>query len=119
MSCRASRPQAPKVDDNDVRLLSRSRGECSLTVRSRITAVSGTAQRELAQAIRRARFLALRGPGWSMTEQATGGVLAVAMPPRAAGGRAMGAQEMAEVGMDGRTTAIAGWMLETVRSVEA
>lgn len=90
-----------------------------MTVRSRITAVSGTAQRELPQAIRRARFLALLGPGWSMIEQATGGVLAVAMPPRAAGGRAMGAHDMAEVGMDGRTTAIAGWMLATIEPVEA
>ena len=51
-----------KIDDinyKDVRLLSRFLSERGKIVPSRITAVSAKKQRELAKAIKRARFLAL------------------------------------------------------------
>ena len=50
---------APKIDYKDVRLLSRFVSERGKIVPSRITAVSAKKQRELARAIKRARFLAL------------------------------------------------------------
>jgi small subunit ribosomal protein S18 len=52
-------PNAPKIDYKDVRLLQRFISERGKIVPSRITAVSTKKQRELAQAIKRARFLAL------------------------------------------------------------
>jgi small subunit ribosomal protein S18 len=52
-------PKAPKIDYKDVRLLGRFLSERGKIVPSRITAVSAKKQRELAQAIKRARFLAL------------------------------------------------------------
>ena len=58
-SCPFSGSSAPKIDYKDVRLLSRYISERGKMVPSRITAVSGKKQRELAQAIKRARFLAL------------------------------------------------------------
>jgi small subunit ribosomal protein S18 len=58
-SCPFSGPGAPKIDYKDVRLLSRFLSERGKIVPSRITAVSGKKQRELAVAIKRARFLAL------------------------------------------------------------
>ena len=58
-SCPFSGPQAPKIDYKDVRLLFRFLSERGKIVPSRITAVSGKKQRELAQAIKRARFLGL------------------------------------------------------------
>ncbi len=58
-SCPFSGPNAPKIDYKDVRLLSRFLSERGKIVPSRITAVSAKKQRELAQAIKRARFLAL------------------------------------------------------------
>ncbi len=58
-SCPFSGPNAPKIDYKDVRLLSRFLSERGKIVPSRITAVSGKKQRELAVAIKRARFLAL------------------------------------------------------------
>src|SRR4051794_37302034 len=54
-----SGPNAPKIDYKDVRLLSRFLSERGKIVPSRITAVSAKKQRELANAIKRARFLAL------------------------------------------------------------
>jgi small subunit ribosomal protein S18 len=54
-----SGPNAPKIDYKDVRLLSRFLSERGKIVPSRITAVSARKQRELARAIKRARFLAL------------------------------------------------------------
>jgi small subunit ribosomal protein S18 len=54
-----SGPNAPKIDYKDVRLLSRFLSERGKIVPSRITAVSAKKQRELATAIKRARFLAL------------------------------------------------------------
>ena len=50
---------APKIDYKDVKLLQRYVSERGKIVPSRITAVSAKKQRELAQAIKRARFLAL------------------------------------------------------------
>ena len=50
---------APKIDYKDVKLLQRYISERGKIVPSRITAVSSKKQRELARAIKRARFLAL------------------------------------------------------------
>jgi small subunit ribosomal protein S18 len=58
-SCPFSGAGAPVIDYKDVRLLSRFLSERGKIVPSRITAVSGKKQRELAKAIKRARFLAL------------------------------------------------------------
>jgi len=54
-----SGPNAPVIDYKDTRLLSRYISERGKIVPSRITAVSAKKQRELAQAIKRARFLGL------------------------------------------------------------
>lgn len=58
-TCPFSGPNAPKIDYKDVRLLQRFVSERGKIVPSRITAVSAKKQRRLAQAIKRARFLAL------------------------------------------------------------
>jgi small subunit ribosomal protein S18 len=58
-SCPFCGPNAPKIDYKDVRLLSRFLSERGKIVPSRITAVSAKHQRQLARAIKRARFLAL------------------------------------------------------------
>lgn len=58
-TCPFSGPSAPKIDHKDVKLLQRYVSERGKIVPSRITAVSAKKQRELAQAIKRARFLAL------------------------------------------------------------
>ena len=58
-SCPFSGPSAPKIDYKDVKLLQRFVSERGKIVPSRITAVSAKKQRELAQAIKRARFLGL------------------------------------------------------------
>lgn len=58
-SCPFSGKDAPKIDYKDVRLLQRFTSERGKIVPSRITAVSAKKQRELARAIKRARFLAL------------------------------------------------------------
>jgi small subunit ribosomal protein S18 len=58
-TCPFSGANAPKIDYKDVKLLSRFISERSKIVPSRITAVSAKKQRELAQAIKRARHLAL------------------------------------------------------------
>lgn len=58
-SCPFSGPNAPKIDHKDVKLLGRFVSERGKIVPSRITAVSAKKQRELARAIKRARFLAL------------------------------------------------------------
>ena len=57
--CPFSGANAPKIDYKDVKLLQRYISERGKIVPSRITAVSALKQRELAQAIKRARFLAL------------------------------------------------------------
>jgi small subunit ribosomal protein S18 len=56
-SCPFSGANAPKIDHKDVKLLQRFVSERGKIVPSRITAVSAKKQRELAQAIKRARFL--------------------------------------------------------------
>lgn len=58
-SCPFTGEGAPKIDYKDVRTLSRYISERGKIVPSRITAVSAKKQRELAQAIKRARFLGL------------------------------------------------------------
>ena len=57
--CPFSGPNAPKIDYKDVKLLQRYISERGKIVPSRITAVSQIKQRELAKAIKRARYLAL------------------------------------------------------------
>src|SRR4029079_8925257 len=58
-SCPFSGDNAPAIDYKDVKLLQRFISERGKIVPSRITAVSAKKQRELAQAIKRARFLGL------------------------------------------------------------
>ena len=58
-TCPFSGANAPKIDYKDAKLLSRFISERGKIVPSRITAVSAKKQRELAAAIKRARFLAL------------------------------------------------------------
>ena len=58
-SCPFSGKNAPTIDYKDVRLLQGFMSERGKIVPSRITAVSTKKQRELARAIKRARFLAL------------------------------------------------------------
>jgi small subunit ribosomal protein S18 len=58
-SCPFSGANAPRIDYKDVKLLQRYISERGKIVPSRITAVSSKKQRELAGAIKRARFLAL------------------------------------------------------------
>ena len=57
--CPFSGDNAPTIDYKDTRLLQRYISERGKIVPSRITAVSAKKQRELARAIKRARFLAL------------------------------------------------------------
>jgi small subunit ribosomal protein S18 len=57
--CPISGPNAPKIDNKDVRFLQRFVSERGKIVPSRITAVSTQKQRELARAIKRARYLGL------------------------------------------------------------
>ena len=57
--CPFSGANAPKIDYKDVKLLQRYISERGKIVPSRITAVSQKNQRKLAQAIKRARYLAL------------------------------------------------------------
>ncbi len=58
-SCPFSGPNAPTIDYKDTRLLQRFISERGKIVPRRITAVSSKKQRVLAQAIKRARNLAL------------------------------------------------------------
>ena len=58
-TCPFTGPNAPKIDYKDSKLLMRYVSERGKIVPSRITAVSAKKQRELAQAIKRARFLGL------------------------------------------------------------
>jgi len=58
-SCPFTGPNAPVIDYKDVKLLTRYVTERGKIIPSRISAVSTKKQRELAQAIKRARFLAL------------------------------------------------------------
>jgi small subunit ribosomal protein S18 len=58
-TCPFSGANAPKIDYKDTKLLQRFISERGKIVPSRITAVSTGKQRILAQAIKRARFMAL------------------------------------------------------------
>ena len=58
-SCPFSAKDAPRIDYTDVRLLQGFVSERGKIVPSRITAVSTKKQRELAQAIKRARHIGL------------------------------------------------------------
>ena len=58
-TCPFSGANAPKIDYKDVKLLQRFISERGKIVPSRITAVSTKKQRLLANAIKRARFMAL------------------------------------------------------------
>jgi small subunit ribosomal protein S18 len=58
-TCPFSGTGAPKIDYKDSRLLGRYISERGKIVPSRITAVSAKKQRELANAIKRARFMGL------------------------------------------------------------
>lgn len=58
-SCPFSEKGASRIDYKDIKLLQRYISERGKIVPSRITAVSQKKQRELAKAIKRARFLAL------------------------------------------------------------
>jgi small subunit ribosomal protein S18 len=58
-TCPFSGPNAPAIDWKDVRTMGRYISERGKIVPSRITAVCTTKQRELAKAIKRARYMAL------------------------------------------------------------
>ena len=58
-TCPFTGANAPKIDYKDVRLLQRFISERGKIVPSRITAVSNKKQRLLANAIKRARYMAL------------------------------------------------------------
>ena len=58
-SCPFSGKNAPKIDYKDIRLLQGFMSERGKIVPSRITAVSAKKQRELGQAIKRARNIGL------------------------------------------------------------
>jgi small subunit ribosomal protein S18 len=58
-SCPFSGPNSPAIDWKDVRILGRFISERGKIVPSRITNVSQKKQRELAKAIKNARFMAL------------------------------------------------------------
>ena len=57
--CPFSQPASPKIDYKDTKLLSRYITEKGKIIPSRITGVSRKKQKELAKAIKRARFLSL------------------------------------------------------------
>ena len=58
-TCPFTGSNAPAIDFKDVKLLQRYVSERGKIVPSRITAVSAKKQRELAKAIKRARFIGL------------------------------------------------------------
>jgi len=58
-TCPFTGPNAPTIDWKDTRLLGRYISERGKIIPSRITAVSQKKQRELAKAIKRARFMGL------------------------------------------------------------
>ena len=58
-SCPLSGEKAPKIDYKDTKLLKKYLSERGKIIPSRVTSVSAKKQRELAQAVKRARFMAL------------------------------------------------------------
>ena len=67
--CPFSQPNSPKIDYKDLRLLNRYVSEKGKIVPSRITGVSKKKQKELARAIKRARFLSLMSYTNKFTQQ--------------------------------------------------
>lgn len=61
-TCPFTGPNAPEIDWKNVRMMNRYISERGKIVPSRITAVSQKKQRELAKAIKRARYMALIAP---------------------------------------------------------
>ena len=57
--CPFSQPNSPSIDYKDIKLLSRYITEKGKIIPSRITGVSQKKQKELAKAIKRARYLSL------------------------------------------------------------
>ncbi len=70
-TCPFSGPNAPQIDWKDLRMLGRYISERGKIIPSRITAVSQKKQRELAVAIKQARFMAILP--YVRTEQEGGG----------------------------------------------
>jgi small subunit ribosomal protein S18 len=70
-TCPFSGPNAPAIDWKDLRMLNRYISERGKIIPSRITAVSQKKQRELAVAIKQARFMAILP--YVRTEQEGGG----------------------------------------------
>ena len=58
-TCPFAGPNAPVIDYTDIKLLGRFVSERGKIVPSRISAVSALKQRELARAIKRARFIGI------------------------------------------------------------
>jgi small subunit ribosomal protein S18 len=58
-SCPLSGENAPQIDYKDTKLLKKYLSERGKIIPSRVTSVSSKKQRELAQAVKRARFMAL------------------------------------------------------------
>ena len=58
-SCPLSVENAPKIYYKDIKLLKKYLSERGKIIPSRVTSVSSKKQRELSQAVKRARFLAL------------------------------------------------------------
>ena len=58
-SCPFDSPSAPVIDYKDTKLLKKYLSERGKIIPSRVTSVSAKKQRELAQAVKRARFMAL------------------------------------------------------------
>ena len=58
-SCPLLGENAPKIDYKDTKLLKKYLSERGKIIPSRVTSVSAKKQRELAQAVKRARFMAL------------------------------------------------------------
>tara|TARA_Y100001970_G_C13991952_1_gene728678 strand:+ start:392 stop:670 length:279 start_codon:yes stop_codon:yes gene_type:complete len=67
--CPFSQTNSPFIDYKDTRLLSRYISEKGKIVPSRITGVSRKKQKELAKAIKRARFLSLMSYTYKFTNQ--------------------------------------------------
>ena len=57
--CPFSQPNSPQISYKDIKLLSRYISEKGKIIPSRITNVSSKKQKELAKAVKRARFLAI------------------------------------------------------------
>tara|TARA_Y100000768_G_scaffold382812_1_gene363808 strand:+ start:244 stop:522 length:279 start_codon:yes stop_codon:yes gene_type:complete len=67
--CPFSLPNSPQIDYKDTRMLSRYITEKGKIIPSRITGVSRKKQKELARAIKRARFLSLLSYTNKFTQQ--------------------------------------------------